>query len=261
MSKNVLSDFSLFELNLLFVVRDGLLYWRERGEWFIQYKRFNSRYANKIAGFIDKDTGVQKVCLNYNNKVSSVLSGDVVLNYMYGFCDGHKSTHRYFRVWSSLTRRVGKAKVYKDVTLYKDWYDFDNFLAWANDQKGFMSLDDKGNIFVLEKDILSKGERRYHPSNCVFVPHILNSMCVRRTNTKFMRGVQYFPKKKNPYRSYFSVLGDLKHGGYFLTEVEAHNKAQEMRREYLKGLEDMYGEMVDDRVFPALYEDCKAVIL
>lgn len=51
-----------------------------------------------------------------------------------------------------------------------------NFVAWCKSQIGYNSVDDYGKPFALDKDILIKGNTRYSPDTCVFVPREINNL-------------------------------------------------------------------------------------
>lgn len=247
-------------LNLIFYVKDDELFWKERKqEDFVRsVNYFNEKYANKVAGVTDV-YGIRKVGVTLTKGV--YLNGIDVEKIKHKMLTGEDlvkefiSDHPYFHVWSNMRCRCGVIENYLDVTLSEDFNTFEKFLSWAEKQKGFMQYDDSGKIFEIDKDILSSGSGKvYSPDTCVFVPRVLNLMVYQKRRTELPKGVQYFKGRKKPYRAYMTNNDKLNHYGYYYTVEEAAKVVREARFEYLKSLEVQYKDIVDDRVFPAIYK-------
>lgn len=247
-------------LSTLFYIKDDELYWKERDQKDFERSVvfFNNKFANKVAG-VTSAYGIRKVGVTVSKGVNigSIDVEDIKSIILTGNIRERTciSDHPYFPVWNGIRGRCGKILNYIDVKLSDDFNTFEKFLLWAEKQKGFMQYDDSGKIFEIDKDILSSGSGKvYSPDTCVFVPRVLNLMVYQKRRTELPKGVQYFKGRKKPYRAYMTNNDKLNHYGYYHTVEEAAKVVREARFEYLKSLETQYKDIVDDRVFPAIYK-------
>ena len=87
-----------------------------------------------------------------------------------------------YRLWNSMLQRCYDNKLHEECPTYTECVVSDNFKyfpyfkEWCNRQIGFTSLDNKGNKFMLDKDILVKGNKVYSEDNCAFVPREINNV-------------------------------------------------------------------------------------
>ena len=131
-----------------------------------------------------------------------------------------------YNLWFDMIQRCTSQRskklrpTYKDCTCDHDWLNYDLFLEWAFNQKGFMSKDDMGKIFELDKDLIGPGNM-YSPNFCVFIPQEIN---------KFMISVDLAAKSKTAgvsllgngtFRSTIFICGKNKHLGCFKTLEQA----------------------------------------
>lgn len=61
---------------------------------------------------------------------------------------------------------------YKDVTVCKEWWSYQNFAKWYDEH--FYEVE--GDIMCLDKDILIPGNKIYRPEACCFLPNRLNEI-------------------------------------------------------------------------------------
>lgn len=54
--------------------------------------------------------------------------------------------------------------------------DFNEFASWAVVQPGYLCLDEKGNAYHLDKDIIVPGSTTYSAATCCFLPARINSL-------------------------------------------------------------------------------------
>lgn len=157
-------------------------------------------------------------------------------------------------LYNCMVNRVGKVVRYENVTLDESFSTFEKWFNWATKQKGFMCVDLNGNLFQQDKDILSVGlEKTYGVENCVFVPKEINQLATTN-RTGLGKGVQVFPEKKKPYRAYISKFGSANGLGYYQTRQEAIEVYREARFDYIDELEEIYGDVVDERVWTKLMD-------
>jgi hypothetical protein len=153
-----------------------------------------------------------------------------------------------YTTWSGILRRCyneaerGKTPTYKDVTVCKEWHNFQVFAEW------FYSKYRED--FALDKDIICPSCRIYSPETCCFVPQIINGLF---TNTKSVRtnlpsGVI---KHKNKFRARFGK--DRKHLGLFNTPEEAFQAYKTAKEQHIKDMADEHRDLIEDRVYQAMY--------
>lgn len=81
-----------------------------------------------------------------------------------------------YNVWRLMIRRcycikaLGRNPTYVGCSVYPEWLSFSNFKKWFD--------ENYVEGFVLDKDILVKGNKVYSPETCRFVPQYLNNLLI-----------------------------------------------------------------------------------
>ena len=129
-----------------------------------------------------------------------------------------------YKHWHSMLARVyskdaiARRPLYGNCSVREDWHIFSNFKRWVE-------IQDPADGYVLDKDILIKGNKVYSPESCVFVPKALNGFLTlnnaKRNGT--LLGVSWHKRDQhwrsrvmNPFTLQEERLGS------FSTELEAH---------------------------------------
>ena len=111
------------------------------------------------------------------------------INYKY-YTDENGKRHktRPYTQWTAMTGRCKKNGAhqkrydcYLGVDVSSDFLDFDNWVAWAQNQVGFMCLDENGRLYQLDKDLLGNG-KLYSKDTCCFLPCEVNTYLVGSGN-------------------------------------------------------------------------------
>ena len=159
----------------------------------------------------------------------------------------HKPEYtQWYGMKDRVERGVGN---YRNVKLSENLKSYDFWCDWVKSQKGFGNRESSGSLWAIDKDIVGDGSI-YHEDVCVFVPQILNVFLTQRKPSKLPRGVNL-----NATGRYMAKSSEFKEEirlGVYDTVDEALFVYQERRLEYLFRLMDIYGDDVDDRVFPSL---------
>ena len=249
-----------------FDIKDGLFYHKPREIRNGRDVVFNEKYAGKIAGhYHGKDKSVYKVSIhNKTYKVSDILdfleTGKFIVKTRdkprfeaLRFVERNNNIEIVgYQQWKGVISRLKNSSGYTGVNISSCFLDFDKYIEWAKNQKGFNCYDEGGYLYQIDKDLLSPiGNPTYSEDTCVFVPKIINLLCKPSRNSGFKKGVQYFPEKKKPYRSYINIRGKSKELGYYYSEDEANSKYIEERLIYLDEIQEQYKETVDERVWYA----------
>ena len=160
-------------------------------------------------------------------------------------------SHEY-DLWSNMVNRVGKSKNYKDVMLSEAFMSYDDWLDWARTQKGFMSRDENGGLYHMDKDLLSWGAGVvYCPNSVVFVPSRLNSMVTRSSKGK-LRGIQTFHRGgRDVHTVKFNLDGKTHYYGSFEDVEVAKEVAADVWKKNLIDVASRYD--LDTRVEQAIF--------
>lgn len=165
-------------------------------------------------------------------------------------CSANDKRTKEYIVWTSMFKRCydGKSQeknpTYKNVTVCKEWYNFQNFARWYE-----ISCPRINNInFQLDKDLLQNDveNKTYSPDTCVFIPNGVNLFLAnkRLSNTSGYTGVSW-DKTKKKWIAQISLFeeGKYKNLGLFPTPKLASKAYQKARveqsekvKEYLRSL-------------------------
>ena len=91
-----------------------------------------------------------------------------------------------YKLWHSMLNRCFSEKYQTRYPTYKGCNVSDNFLHysffydWCQEQVGFGKVDENGRYWQLDKDLLFVGNKTYSETACVFVPHEIQILDIRR---------------------------------------------------------------------------------
>lgn len=132
------------------------------------------------------------------------------------------------------------------VTVSEEFKYYTTFYEWCDKQIGF-GIDG----WVIDKDLLVKGNKQYSKENCVFLPLEINGAL---TTTKAKRG-DYpigITKRYSVYNVHVTKHNKLLWLGSFKTIEEAFQKYKEEKEKHLKELAEHYKDQLDPRAYKAL---------
>lgn len=156
-----------------------------------------------------------------------------------------------YRKWESMLDRVyaRPRKSYLDCTVSFKFQKYSDFKEWCNKQIGF---DQEG--WVLDKDILIKGNKEYSPETCCFVPSDINAIFIRQENIRGKHPIGvWFDKQKGKYQADVCVgRKKRKRLGGFDTPEEAFQAYKEAKELYIKEVANKWKDQIDPRVYEAL---------
>lgn len=103
-----------------------------------------------------------------------------------------------YDAWHHMLRRCYDIKwkekypCYENVTCCEEWLLYDNFYEWLHSQENFDKWYN-GSKWVVDKDILIKGNKLYSPKTCCLVSHDVNTLFCKRDRDRgnFPIGVYY----------------------------------------------------------------------
>ena len=128
---------------------------------------------------------------------------------------------------------------FKDYSKWREWYD---------------NYQYKYDGWHLDKDLLIKGNKVYSENTCVFLPHEINQILVKRTVSrgKYLIGVCWSKTNKAFVAQVRKNKGKQEYLGFFNTEIEAFNAYKQAKEAFIKEQADKYKDMLDHRAYSAL---------
>lgn len=162
-----------------------------------------------------------------------------------------------YNIWAVMLQRgfckltKEKYPTYRDVTVCKEWLDFQVFAEWCLTQKGCKSVDKLGNKFQLDKDVLVKDNKTYSPDTCCFVPKYINTLF-----TKSKRGrsnpVGVYTNKSGTFTAKLLIFNKRVSLGTFKTSDEAFQAYKEAKEVHIKDVANMWKDHIELKVYEAL---------
>jgi len=160
-----------------------------------------------------------------------------------------------YNAWNGMLQRCYNEHIrsnlptYSDCEVSDDFKYYSKFKEWSEKQIGY---DQDG--WALDKDILVRGNKVYSAETCAFVPTEIN--CLIHTGKSYRgllpQGVVLSSNKKR-YRARVSMGGKYYDQGTFDTPEEAFMKYKEVKESHIKEVADKYKDVIDPRVYDALY--------
>lgn len=167
------------------------------------------------------------------------------------------SKDRAYIVWRNMLMRCYDEKTYikhptyKGCTVCEEWHNYSNFKQWFDENyiEGY----------VIDKDILFKGNKVYSSETCCFVPNEINALFTKRQNHRgeFPIGVKFCKEQrrfKACYKSMFTKDNIKTYIGCFSTPEEAFEAYKKAKEEYIKEVAEKYYKegTISEKVYNAL---------
>ena len=185
---------------------------------------------------------------------SPSVFGVGILGTKYPPSEGGRNTKGY-ALWCHMLERCysntykKKQPTYEGCEVSENFKYYEYFYEWCNEQIGF------GNEgWQLDKDLLTKGNKVYSETTCVFLPNEINSLLTKRTSLRgnHLIGV-YWHKTANAFKAQVNKgKGKREHLGYFNTEIEAFNSYKQAKESFIKEQAEKWKGKIDERAYEAL---------
>ena len=201
----------------------------------------------------------------YRVDISSINKGEVkdyLLPSVFGvgvtgFCTISEDDKPHYLVWVEVLKRCYYERksqqyhctTYVDCKVSDNFKYFTYFKDWCNKQVGFNSIDEKGALFHLDKDILVKGNKVYSEDTCCFVPQEINALFIKRDK---LRGEYPIGVSFHKSRGMLRATLNNKHLGYFNTAEQAFQVYKTAKEAYIKEVANKWKDKIDPRVYEAL---------
>ena len=177
-----------------------------------------------------------------------------VLGAKYPSREGDRNTKEYM-LWFSMLQRCysttlkKKRPTYEGCEVSENFKSFEYFYEWCHKQVGF---DNEG--WHLDKDLLMKGNKVYSESTCVFIPHEINLLLIKRESLRgeHLIGVSWSNTNKVFIARVHKNKGKQEYLGCFKTELEAFNAYKVAKEAFVKEQAEKWKGKIDDKAYNAL---------
>ena len=181
-----------------------------------------------------------------------------ILGTKYSISEYGRDTKEYV-LWNNMLMRCysdtyqKKQPTYKDCEVSENFKSFEYFYEWCHKQIGFGN-DGNGNPFQLDKDLLTKGNKVYSESTCIFLPQEINSLLIKREASRgeHLIGVYYHKRDKAFVAQVGKSKGKRERLGSFKTEIEAFNAYKVAKESFIKEQANNWKSQIDERAYSAL---------
>ena len=153
-----------------------------------------------------------------------------------------------YQLWLNMLKRCYSDKIsaknstYKKSEVFNEWLNFQNFAEWY--YENYYEIE--GENMHLDKDILVKGNKKYSPYTCIFVPERIN---------KLFEKITFNPKIQNgKYVVRLRRKDDIKYLGRFETKEEAFQIYKKEKEKYIKQVADEYKPYIPRELYDAMYK-------
>lgn len=172
--------------------------------------------------------------------------------------------YKEYMYWRGMVSRCAKPyktvhNTYTDVTMSEYFKDYNNFVKWCKEQKGFNEIG-----WVLDKDFLCVSEdvKVYSEYTCVFLPVSINSfLTTKRTGVRYYTGVSFQKDCGKFIVSCAQLNGKNKTLARVVDPEKGYYIYRDEKVRLARILYETYGNSLDDRVSEMLYNFDKWVDL
>jgi hypothetical protein len=152
-------------------------------------------------------------------------------------------------VWCNMLNRVFSKSMHKarptyiGTQIFKGWANFQTFGDWFD--------ENYVDGFVLDKDILVKGNKAYHPLRCCFVPQEINQLFVKNEicRGKLPIGVS---KDRDKFKAQLTINGKQYCFGGFLNIEDAFEKYKEQKEANIRNYAKLWKDKLPKNVYDAI---------
>ena len=160
-----------------------------------------------------------------------------------------------YALWQGMLQRCysnnfkKKNPTYEGCEVSDNFKSYEYFYDWCQKQIGFNNED-----WQLDKDLLTKGNKVYSESTCVFIPQEINTLLIKCTALRgeHLIGVNWCKTKKAFRATVRKNKRKKEHLGYFKTELEAFKAYKQAKESFIKEQANEWKDKIDPRAHEAL---------
>ncbi len=170
-----------------------------------------------------------------------MVYGVGIVKHKYPILENGRKTKEY-DAWHSILRRCysesyqQKCPTYRGCEVCNEWLLYDNFYEWITSQTNYKYWK-KNMYWMIDKDIIYKGNKLYSPDRCCLVPQNINKLFIRSNATRGSspigvancdNGFQVYCC--NPFTNKQEYLG------IYVSEIDAFNRYKNVKEKYIKDI-------------------------
>ncbi len=158
---------------------------------------------------------------------------------------------KIYQLWASMIKRCYSSiykknnPCYNEVTVCDEWHNFQTFAEWA--EKNYVEG------YVLDKDLLIKGNKIYSSETCCFIPQELNKFLtnIKKTNKSGYVGVCWH-KQSGKWEAKINIDKKRKTLGRFTNPEDAAKAYQEARVIEVNKLKELYKDILPKNIIDSI---------
>lgn len=160
-----------------------------------------------------------------------------------------------YQLWADMLKRSYDKKLHQRQPTYLDCETSSEFLVlskfrdWCQNQIGFNQTN-----FELDKDLLEKSNKEYHPEKCVFIPREINSSLKTRKKMRGNLPIGVSLSQSGSFMAMFNRGGVTRYLGSFSTPEQAFQAYKQAKEAHIKVLANKYKDQIDPRAYDALMQ-------
>ena len=165
-----------------------------------------------------------------------------------------RKTSKEFSLWCDMLARCYSEKLHARIPTYKDcstsneFRQYSDFKNWCQSQIGFGVVG-----FELDKDIIQKGNREYHPDKCVFLPRELNAFLRTRKKSRGLLPIGVTTlSRSSGYMAFLNNKKERIYLGTFPTPELAFQAYKVAKEQAIKNMANKWKDQIDPRAYDAL---------
>ena len=164
-----------------------------------------------------------------------------------------RKTSKEFNLWLDMLTRCYSEKLHARIPTYKDcstsneFRRYSDFKNWCQGQIGFGLFG-----FELDKDIIQKGNKEYHPDKCVFVPREINAFLRTRKKCRGLYPIGVTRVKNGNYITQLKVNNKSVFIGKFPPPELAFQAYKVAKEQAIKDMANKWKDQIDPRAYTAL---------
>ena len=165
-----------------------------------------------------------------------------------------RKTSKEFSLWCDMLARCYSEKLHARIPTYKDcstsneFRQYSDFKNWCQSQIGFGVVG-----FELDKDIIQKGNREYHPDKCVFLPRELNAFLRTRKTCRGLLPIGVTTlSRSSGYMAFLNNKKERIYLGTFPTPELAFQAYKVAKEQAIKNMANKWKDQIDPRAYDAL---------
>ena len=158
-----------------------------------------------------------------------------------------------YALWFAMMARCYSEPAQKNQKSYigcevsENFKSYSYFYEWCQNQAGFNQ-----NGFELDKDLLAKGNKEYHPDKCMFIPREINSFLRTSSKSRGDLPIGVCKVKGGGFHAQLRNGVGKKYLGTFSTPEQAFQAYKHARENCTKVLANKYKDQIDPRAYEAL---------